>query len=86
MLYTPCTASRLYDFVLYTTDTMPSRDEPSPSPEDSTSTICARYEGTAPTGVTSIPCDDVMLGRFVVIQIPGRSACLTLCEVEVYGM
>ena len=65
---------------------MPSRNEAPPSAEDATSTICTRYTDVAPEGVIpSIRCDDVMYGRYVVIQIPDRSACLTLCEVEIYG-
>ena len=65
---------------------MPSRYAPPPGVDDPTSTICTRYPGTAPAGVVpSISCDDVMIGRYVVIQILDRSECLTLCEVEIYG-
>ena len=80
------TDDRLADFVIYTTDSMPSTSGPAPSVGDATSTFCARYVGTAPPGVLpKIRCDDVMIRRYVVIQIQRSSGYLTLCEVEIYG-
>ena len=80
------TDDRLADFVIYTTDRMPSTSGPAPSVGDATSNFCARFVGTAPPGVLpKIRCDDVMIGRYVVIQIQRTSGYLTLCEVEIYG-
>ena len=77
--------TRLHDFVIYTTNTMPTRDQPAPSADAATSTICGRYPGVAPrAAMTSVQCDDVVTGRYVVIQIPGGGNYLTLCEVEIY--
>ena len=64
---------------------MPTRDSPPPSADAATSTICGRYTGVAPrAAITSVQCDDVVTGRYVVIQIPGPDNCLALCEVEIY--
>ena len=77
----------MHDFVIYTTDYMPQEDDiTAPSADAPTSTICTRYNGVAPPRLLpSIQCDTRMTGRYVVIQIPGPSETLTLCEVEIYG-
>ena len=77
----------MHDFVIYTTDHMPQRgDSPAPSADAPTSTICTRYNGVAPPGlVPSIQCDTRVYGRYVVIQIPGPSETLVLCEMQIYG-
>ena len=78
------TANELHDFVLYTSDTMPSRDQPAPDADAPTSTICSRYQGAAPSGqLTSVQCDDVTTGRYVILQIPG-DGCIVMCELEIY--
>ena len=83
--YYYCIDTRLHNFVIYTTDTMPARDLPAPSADAATSTICGRYTEVAPrAAMTSVQCDDVVTGRYVVIQIPGEGTYLTLCEVEIY--
>ena len=66
---------------------MPQEDDISaPSADAPTSTICTRYNGVAPPRLLpSIQSDTRMTGRYVVIQIPGPSEILTLCEVEIYG-
>ena len=77
----------MHDFVIYTTDYMPQEDDVSaPSADAPMSTICTRYNGVAPLRlVPGIECDTRMTGRYVVIQIPGPTETLVLCEVEIYG-
>ena len=77
----------MHDFVIYTTDHMPQwGDSPAPSADAPSSTICTRYNGVAPPGlVPTIQCDTRVYGRYVVIQIPGPSETLVLCEMQIYG-
>ena len=64
---------------------MPTRMGPVPSPEDPGTSICSRYDGVAPEGLMPrIHCDQVTTGQYVVVQVPGDSECLTLCEVGIY--
>ena len=79
-------ATRLHDFVIYVTTSMPVRGQSDPDPEAAASTVCITYDGTAPQGLMeSIRCESVMVGRYVIIQIPGNAECLQLCEVEIYS-
>ena len=61
------------------------------SPKDSIPAVtnyplCATYSGAASAGeMLDIACSDIIVGRHVIIQIPGTSEILTLCEVEVFG-
>ena len=66
---------------------MPYEDDISaPSADAPTSTICTRYNGMAPPRLLpGIECETRMTGRYVVIQIPGPTETLVLCEVELYG-
>ena len=48
--------------------------------------LCGVYRGSVGAGATAtITCTKTMTGRYVVIQIVGRSEYLTLCEVSVNG-
>ena len=47
--------------------------------------LCATYSGKA-GAVTDLICTTDIVGRYVIVQIPGSSEILTLCEVEVFGV
>ena len=64
------------------TDDSPTTVVPAPSNYD----LCGAYSGTVGAGAkVTIDCDPNIIGRYMVIQIPGSSETLTLCEVEAFG-
>ena len=76
---------RLHDFVIYTSTTMPQPGE-TPNATAPTSDVCGFHSGPAASAViTTVSCGKLMVGQFVIIQIPGQLNCLTLCEVEIYS-
>ena len=50
-------------------------------------TECASHVGIVGKGASvELMCQpDPVLGRYLVVQIPGERERLTLCEVQVYG-
>ena len=70
---------RLHDFNVGVTSLDPTVAPPSPS----TYSLCAAFVGVAGPTV-NITCNTGIVGRYVVIQIPGSGQMLTLCEVEVF--
>ena len=61
-------------------DTSPTTVAPAPSNYD----LCKTYSGVA-GALTTINCAANIVGRYLIIQIPGVAEVLTLCEVEVFG-
>ena len=47
--------------------------------------LCATYDGRV-AAVTDLICTTAIVGQYVIVQIPGSSERLTLCEVEVFGV
>ena len=78
--------TRLHDFVVYTSTYMPQQSQPSLGSDEAGAEVCAVYPGTArKAAITTLFCGRQMSGRYVVIQIPGDSESLALCEVEIYS-
>ena len=49
--------------------------------------LCAQAGGTFGAGETRrIVCTHDVIGRYVVISLPGNQEILTICEVQVYGV
>ena len=58
----------------------------SPNDELSPSELCAQAEGPFQLGETRlVVCKQDVVGRYVVISLPGEDEMLGLCEVQVYS-
>ena len=73
---------RLHDFLIGVT-----YNDFTAAPKPGSYALCrAKYTGRASNGeILDLECDPGVKGRYVWIQIPGRTNILTLCEVEVFG-
>ena len=75
------TAARLHDVMIHVTHYY------STNSELSTSELCAQVEGPFQLGETRhVHCSQDVVGRYVIISLPGNEEILTLCEVQVYGV
>ena len=72
---------RLHDFQVGVSDNCPNDITPAVTNYP----LCATYSGTA-GAVTDISCTAAVVGRYVIVQIPGSSEILTICELEVFGV
>ena len=81
MLYVP--ASRLHDIHVGVTSHHPS----SVSPAADNYALCGTHVAVVAPGKTAtVFCVTAnVVGRYVIIQIPGNDQLLTLCDVEVLG-
>ena len=73
---------RLHDFYI---GVLPNDIEGKPVP--GSYPLCQpQYSGPAAhNDILDLNCNPGTKGRYVLIQVPGNSEILTLCEVEVYG-
>ena len=76
------TAERLHDFSVGLLDDNPT----STTPVAGEYPLCATHAGSVSAGAkVEMTCSILAKGRYVIVQIPGSSEILTLCEVQVYG-
>ncbi|KAI0235237.1 hypothetical protein LSAT2_014282 [Lamellibrachia satsuma] len=74
--------SRLHDFTVGLTDTLPTTTT---GPDMSPHQVCVIYNGVFPAAAMTLMCKHFPRGRYLFIQINGlKGELLTLCEVEVY--
>ena len=76
---------RLHDFVVHMTDAMPTASSPPVAYSSGTQT-CLTYAGVAGDAqVLELTCDHPVEGSVLVVQIPGDTECLVICEISVFG-
>ena len=76
--------NNLRDFEIGVGDKLPSVGEDVSSDDY---TVCATQSGAVPDGaVVEYECSpQPLLGQIVTVHIPQSTACLSLCNVEVYA-
>jgi hypothetical protein len=74
-------AERLNAISVRVGQTYPARD-PADGVVARANEECAWVSGTLPAGATRLACARPITGRFVSVQIIGKSGTLTLCEVQ----
>ena len=76
-------ASRLSNFQVGVSNVTP-RDQQPINLEEWNLRKCKMHVGDVPSGVNeTLVCDELVRGRYLVIQFVGHSQFLTLCEVTV---
>ena len=74
-------ADHLHDASVHVSRYLPTHSTPGASE------LCAQLRGPFESGETRhVICMQDVVGRYVIISLPGNEEVLTLCEVQVYGV